>query len=160
MEFTVMQIIDIVLYFLIYGGACFIILAILLDLQTAWINHTSSNINASIVSNLEECVSTIEIPTSPVTDIDFKESVEIELNEVAVAPIQNEVAVPIPTPVLVAKDSFPISKSSKSASKIRIEELRQQCENAKIQWRYARINPATNRKRHLTEDEMLTELGI
>ncbi|BAZ18496.1 hypothetical protein NIES4071_103810 (plasmid) [Calothrix sp. NIES-4071] len=158
MEFTtVMQIIDATLYFLIYGGSCFIILAILLDIQTAWINHTSDNINVTETSKIQEIASThkIEIEASQV-EVEIAPIVEdVEI----VAPIR-KVAAPTPTQLLVAKDSFAISKSSKSASKVRIEDLRQRCENSQIQWRYARINPATNRKRHLTEDEMVAELGI
>ncbi|BDA75874.1 hypothetical protein CAL7716_100400 (plasmid) [Calothrix sp. PCC 7716] len=146
MEFTtLMQIIDAILYFLIYGGSCFIILAVVLDVQTAWINHTSNTVNK--ICDTEESISIKMMEIAPAST-----SVEI-----AVTSIRNEVAAP--APVLVAKDSFAISKSSKSASKARIDELRQQCNNAKIQWRYARINPATGRKRHLTEQEMLFELG-
>lgn len=150
MELTVMQIIDATLYFLIYGGSCFIILTVLLDLQTAWINHISNNINVADTSGIKKIVSAHKIEAQIKVETEVVEVVEI------VAPIRKVAA---PKRISTTEDKLPVSAATKSASKVRIEERRQRCNANQIQWKYARINP-TGRKRHLTVKEMETALGI
>lgn len=47
----------------------------------------------------------------------------------------------------------------KGKSRVQKNELRQQCEQAGINWKFAQLNASTKRKRHLTKKEMILELN-
>lgn len=134
-----MQILDSVLFVLIYGGSTFFIGAVLLEIQGAWIKHTSTATN-TFISNAASEVEVATIIESPVS-------------------IRSEVREPMP---ILVKDDFAISAISvakKSSKATKIEELREKCEQAGIQWKRAHLNESTGRKRNLTEAEMLEALS-
>lgn len=140
-----MQILDSVLFVLIYGGSTFFIGAVLLEIQGAWIKHTSTATNTFISNAASEVEATVEVEVA--TIIESPVSIRSEVRE--------------PMPILV-KDDFAISAISvakKSSKATKIEELREKCEQAGIQWKRAHLNESTGRKRNLTEAEMLEALS-
>lgn len=142
-----MQILDSVLFVLIYGGSTLFIGAVLLDIQGAWVKHTSTATNTFISNAASEVEATVEV--------------EVEVATIIESPVSIRSEVRAPMPILV-KDDFAISAISvakKSSKTAKIEELREKCEQAGIQWKRAHLNESTGRKRNLTEAEMLEALS-
>lgn len=133
MEFT-MQLIDATLFFLIYGFSGLFFVIFILEMQDAWIAHTN-----------------------PSTTSEGKIEVKVEPHKVDTTYLRDNVIIKRRKPILV-KENIAVSRASKSKSKIK--QLREQCEKVGVEWRYARINNTTNRKRHLTEREMQRALAL
>lgn len=138
MNFT--QILSITLSIVIHTFSIIIIGVFLLELQAAWNAHTPSTPTA--------------VPTTPTfTPISHR----IDASSM---PIVQPVTIPVHEPVIkIVKEATSVSMSKKSKSKLEVDSLREKCSKAGIEWRFAQTNTTTNRKRHLTAEEMIRALS-
>lgn len=153
MEFAT-QIIDTSLLVLVNGFSIMFISVFLLEIQEAWVNHCPSTVIAAKVGDTVK----VEVKVGVEVKVENEAQMEVEKIYPLEASSIPETVIPIRKPVLV-KDNNAISASTKSKSKIKVD-LRQQCEKAGVEWRFARTNTQTNRKRHLTEAEMISALNV
>lgn len=123
---------------IIYGFSTLCILVFLVEIQAAWENH--------------KC-------PLPIVEAEVKVKKQLTVEEIDTTYLRENV-IPISRKPILVKESLAISKASKSKSKVKIEQLRKQCESAGIEWKFARTNTSTNRKRHLTQEEMVVALNL
>jgi hypothetical protein len=128
------QIIDVTLSIVINLFSILVIGVFLIELQAAWNNHT---------------------PTSTSTFISIPQI------EPSTIPVVEPMPIPVQQPVIkpIVKESASVSMSKKSKSKVEVDSLRERCSSRGIEWRFAQTNPQTNRKRHLTVEEMMQALA-
>lgn len=127
------QIFDTTLTLIINLFSIVVIGVFLLELQAAWNAHTPTPTTS---------ISTPQIMSSTVPVV-----------ELMTIPVQQPVNKPI------VKEAASVSMSKKSKFKLEIDSLRERCDRAGVNWRFAQTNTNTNRKRHLTIEEMMRALS-